>query len=232
MLGENIHKSEEKHMISKTTFDFLTELKKNNNRDWFNANKSWYEEARAEFEGFIGDLIVEIARFDPPIAMVQPKKSIFRIYRDTRFSKDKSPYKTNFGAHLVPNAEKPHDRAGYYIHLEPSSSILAGGAYRPPSPWLRAIRETIAEKGDKLIGILANPNFKKYFGELEGEKLKSNPRDYPADHPHIELLRRKSLIAVHNVSDTDIQAKDFVKHAAKVFEALKPFDDFLNRRLP
>ena len=219
-------------MITKSALDFLIELKKNNNRDWFNANKSWYEEARAEFERFIGTLIVEIAGFDPPIAMLDPKKNIFRIYRDTRFSKDKSPYKTNFGSHLVANAVKAHDRAGYYIHLEPGNSFLAGGAYNPPGPWLKGIRETITDKGGEFLKILGNADFKEYFGKLEGEKLKSSPRDFPADHPHIELLKHKSFLAVHNLADADILSNDFVKHATKVFEALKPFDEFLNRGLP
>ena len=127
-------------MISNKVFQFLTEIKINNDRNWFNANKSKYEEARAEFELFIAELIKKIAGFDPPILRLEAKKCIFRIYRDTRFSKDKKPYKTNFGAHLVDSHERPHDRAGYYVHLEPGNSFLAGGAYLPPGPWLNAIR--------------------------------------------------------------------------------------------
>lgn len=128
-------------MISNKTFRFLEDLRENNNRDWFNANKPRFEEAKVGFEKFIGDLILQIAKFDPPIGELEPKKSIFRIYRDTRFSKDKSPYKTNLGAHLVAHADKPHDRAGYYIHLEPGNTFLAGGAHLPSSSWLKAIRQ-------------------------------------------------------------------------------------------
>jgi len=170
-------------MISNKTFQFLKDLKENNNRDWFNANKPRFEEAKAEFEKFIGGLILRIAKFDPAIGELEPRKSIFRIYRDTRFSKDKSPYKTNLGAHLVAHAEKPHDRAGYYIHLEPGNTFLAGGAHLPSAPWLKAIRQAIAEKGKEFTKILNDSSFKKYFGEMEGEKLKTTPRDYPADHP-------------------------------------------------
>lgn len=215
-------------MISNNTFQFLKELGENNNRPWFQANKGRYEEVRANFEEFISILILEIARFDPPIGLLEAKRCIFRIYRDTRFSKDKKPYKTNLGAHLVSTDAKPHDRAGYYIHLQPGNTFLAGGAYLPPAPWLKAIRNTIDQKGNELIKIINHPDFKKYFGEMEGEKLKTTPRDYPADHPHIDLLRYKSFLAVHKLSQKETMSENFPKTASKVFKALKPFDDFLN----
>ena len=215
-------------MISNKTYQFLKELGENNNRAWFQTNKGRYEEARAEFEGFINRLILGIASFDPPIGELEAKRCIFRIYRDTRFSKDKKPYKTNFGAHLVSTDAKPHDRAGYYIHLQPGNSFLAGGAYLPPAPWLKAIRNAIDQKGRELLKILNHPDFKKYFGEMEGEKLKTTPRDYPADHPFIELLRYKSFLAVHKLNDKDTMSENFLKTASNVFKALKPFDDFLN----
>lgn len=218
-------------MITDKTFKFLKELKANNNRDWFNAHKPGFEEVKGEFESFIAELIARIAAFDPPIAQLVPKKCIFRIYRDTRFSKNKSPYKTNFGAHLVAYAEKPHDRAGYYVHLQPGNSFLAGGAHLPPAPWLSAIRQAIDSRGEKFKKIINGEGFKKYFGEMEGEKLKTRPKDYPGDHPHLELLRYKSFLAVHKVSDREVVAENFPEHAAVVFEALKPFDDFLNEAL-
>jgi uncharacterized protein (TIGR02453 family) len=218
-------------MISPKTYQFLKELDQNNNRPWFQANKNRYEEARANFEKFIRKLIMEIARFDPPIGDLEPKKSIFRIYRDTRFSNDKRPYKTNFGAHLVAYESKVHDRAGYYIHLQPGNTFLAGGAYLPPGPWLKAIRNAIDQKGKTFKKILSNPEFKKYFGEMDGEKLKTSPRDYPADHPFIELLRYKSFLAVHPLKDQDTLSDNFLKTSATIFKALKPFDDFLNQSI-
>jgi len=218
-------------MISPQIFQFLKELNQNNNRPWFQANKNRYEEARANFEEFINQLIIEIARFDPPIGVLEAKRCIFRIYRDTRFSKDKKPYKTNFGAHLVAHESKVHDRAGYYIHLQPGNTFLAGGAYLPPAPWLKAIRNAIDQKGKEFQKILNHHEFKKYFGEMEGEKLKTVPRDYPADHPFIELLRYKSFLVVHQLNDKDTITADFLKKAVTVFKALKPFDDFLNRSL-
>jgi uncharacterized protein (TIGR02453 family) len=218
-------------MISKNTYQFIKELKKNNNRQWFNANKPKYEAARSDFESFIAELIKHIARFDPPIIQLEPKKCIFRIYRDTRFSKLKTPYKTNFGAHMVAYAAKAHDRAGYYVHLEPGNTFIAGGAYLPPAPWLKAIREAIAVNGNEFTKILSDRSFKKYFNEMQGDQLKTKPKDYPADHPFIDLLRYKSFLAVHNVSDADAVSAQFLPHSAKVFKALQPFDDFLNRSL-
>jgi uncharacterized protein (TIGR02453 family) len=218
-------------MISDKTFQFLKELSENNNRPWFQANKSRYEEARANFEAFISELILEISRFDPPIRELEARKSIFRIYRDTRFSKDKKPYKTNLGAHLVSADAKPHDRAGYYIHLQPGNTFLAGGAYLPPAPWLKAIRNAIDQKGKEFVKIINHPDFKKHFGEMEGEQLKTTPRDYDADHPFIDLLRYKSFLAVHKLNDEATMSGNFLKTAGKVFKALKPFDDFLNKSL-
>ncbi len=218
-------------MLAKSTFTFLRNLNRNNNRDWFNANKHKYQEAHADFVGFIAELIGRIAVFDPPVAQLDPKKSVFRIYRDTRFSKDKTPYKTNFGAHLVSSRERPHDRAGYYIHVEPGNSFLAGGAYLPPGPWLNAIRASIDKDGAEFVAILKRVSFKKYFGELEGEKLKTVPRGYTVDHPHIELLRFKSFLASHQVGDEQLMAKDAAQYATRVFKTLKPFDDFLNKSL-
>jgi uncharacterized protein (TIGR02453 family) len=157
-------------MISKKMFQFLKDIRANNNRDWFTANKARYEEAREDFEKFIVALILQIASFDPPIGELEAKKCIFRIYRDTRFSRDKTPYKTNFGAHLVAYIQKVHDRAGYYIHLEPGNTFLAGGAYLPPGTWFKAIRQAIDKRDKEFTKILNNTAFKKYFEKIEGEQ--------------------------------------------------------------
>lgn len=217
--------------LDNKTFKFLKDLKKNNDRDWFQANKNRHDEAKQDFVSAIEKIINGIGKFDPQVADLEAKKCVFRIYRDTRFSKDKTPYKTNFGAHMVAHNEKPHDRAGYYIHLEPGNSFLAGGAYMPPGPWMKAIREEIATNADGLRKILNSKSFKDNFGEMEGEKLKTSPRDYPKDHPEIELLKYKSFLAMHKLTDAQVLDDDFEKHALKVFKALKPFDDYLNRAL-
>lgn len=219
--------------ISKNTFDFLKNLKKNNNRDWFNANKDKYEKSKNEFIEFVDELILQIAKFDSSIAHHQAKDCVFRIYRDVRFSKDKSPYKTHFGAHIsaAPNKKEIHSRAGYYIHLEPGASMLAGGAYMPESNWLKAIRQEIDYETKEFKKILNAKPFKEYFGEMEGEKLVNAPKEYPKDHPEIELLKHKSFLATHFVKDKDVLATNFITHSSKVFKALYPFDSFLNRAM-
>lgn len=215
--------------ISTDTLKFLKDLKNNNNKEWFQDNKSRYEDAKGDFEEFIGVLIQNIAKFDPPIAELIPKKTIFRIYRDVRFSKDKSPYKLNLGAHLAANRSKVHDRAGYYIQIQPGNSFLAGGAYDPGNPWITQIRTEIDYNTKEFKKLINSASFKKYFGEISGEKLKTAPKGFPKDHPELELLKYKSYLVTNNCDDKLVTSKDFLKHATSVFKAMKPFDDFLNR---
>ena len=219
--------------ISKGTLQFLKDLKKNNDRDWFKTNKPRYEQAKEEFEIFIDALIKEISKFDKSVSHHKAKDCVFRIYRDVRFSKDKSPYKTHFGAHITSASKKSeiHSRAGYYIHLGTGESMLAGGAYLPESEWLKAIRQEIHYNSKEFKKILNSAGFKKFFGTMEGEKLKTTPKDYSADHPEIELLKHKSFLATHMLKDNDVLAGNFLKHAATVFKALYPFDQFLNRAM-
>lgn len=219
--------------ISKSTFNFLKELKQNNNRDWFMDNKPKYQEAKLEFEGFIDDLIASISKFDNSIGHHTGKECVFRIYRDVRFSKDKSPYKTHLGAHITSAAKKSeiHTRAGYYIHIGPGESMLAGGAYLPQGPWIKAIRQEIAYNADDLRKIINGKKFKEYFGEIEGEKLKRAPKGYEPDHPEIELLKYKSFLASNKVSDAEVVSKNFIQHGTDVFKTIFPFDQFLNRAM-
>jgi uncharacterized protein (TIGR02453 family) len=217
--------------LTKSTFNFLNELKKNNNRDWFQANKPRYEEVKKEFVAFVDALILEIAKFDPSIAHHEAKNCVFRIYRDVRFSKDKSPYKSHLGAHISAAAKRSeiHSRAGYYIHIEPGGSMLAGGAYMPHGPWLKAIRQEIAYHADELRQIIGSADFVKHFGELEGEKLKKAPKGYDPDHSEIELLKYKSFLATKKCTDSEVTSDGFITLAGHVFKALYPLDTFLNR---
>lgn len=221
-------------MLTKDTLSFLGDLLQHNDSEWFLAHKESYQAARSEFEQFVDELISRIASFDPNIAGTRrpAKDYIFRIYRDTRFSRDKSPYKTHFGAHVTSAAKRSdvHSRAGYYIHIQPDGrSMLAGGAYLPPSPWLAAIRNRLVKDGEKFKKILNSRSFTDYFS-FEGESLKRPPRGFTKDTPHLDLIRHKSFIAVHPVPDAMIVAgKDFLDHSEKVFQALKPFDDFFNQ---
>lgn len=210
---------------------FLADLKANNNRDWFQANKRRYEAAHKEFISFIDALIANIVEFDPSIGHHSAKDCVFRIYRDVRFSKDKAPYKTHFGAHITSAVKRSdiHSRAGYYIHIGPGESMLAGGAYMPQAAWLKSIRLDIDLNAAGLREIVEAPDFQQYFGGIEGEKLKRAPKDYPIDHPEIELLKHKSFLGTHSLQDAQVLRPDFLAHATNVFRALHPFDAFLNR---
>ncbi|MEZ4699198.1 MAG: DUF2461 domain-containing protein [Rhodothermales bacterium] len=212
------------------TFAFLTDLAAHNDRDWFNANKSRYEAVWEAFSAFVEATTRRIAGFDPGVEGMTAKDSLMRIYRDVRFSKEKTPYQTHLGAHIVAGGRKAHerDRAGYFIRLEPGASILAGGAHLPPGPWAQAIRTRIDEDPDALREILAAGPFRAYFGEMAGDRMKSAPRGYARDHPAIDLLGMKSYLAVHQVPDAVALADDFAEHAGRVFEALAPFDRYLN----
>lgn len=215
--------------ISNDTFKFLKDLSKNNNKEWFTANKKRYEVAKADFEAFVTDMVKNMAKFDPPIGNLEPKKCIFRIYKDTRFSKDKTPYKSNMGANFSVSPSKIHDHAGYYIHIEPGKSFLAGGAYEPQSPWINNIRQEIDYNTKEFKKIISAAAFKKNFGEIKGDKLKTVPKGFPKDHPELSLLQYKSFLLVHDVDDKLVTSDGFMKHLIDVYKSMKPFNDFLNR---
>jgi uncharacterized protein (TIGR02453 family) len=215
-------------MLTKKTFSFLSSLKKNNDRDWFLAHRETYLEARSEFESLVGELIRRVASFDGSVAGADPAKCVFRIFRDTRFSKDKSPYKTNFGAQIGARPNRFQERAGYYLHIEPGNCFLGGGAYMPTAPWLKKIRGAIAEDGAFFRRLITVPAFKKQFGTMEGETLKKAPQGFPPDHPHIGLLRHKDFLALRRLKDAEALAPHFAKEAAASFKALQPFNRFLN----
>lgn len=217
------------HLINKSTLSFLSDLKLNNDRDWFAENRKRYDEARYNYETFVQAVIDEIAGFDPILKGLGVKSCTFRIHRDTRFSHDKSVYKTNFGAFIVRGGKKNSDKyPGYYFHIEPGSSFVAGGSYIPPSPWLTAIREKIDQDGEELIRIVNSKDYSKYFRGLEGEKLKTAPKGYPKDHPHIELLKLKSFLAEMPIADKVITSDSCFDLVVSAFRAMKPLNDFLN----
>jgi len=215
--------------IKKSTLDFLTAIKCNNNIEWFIGNRPMYLEAKDNFETFVQNIINEIILFEPIMKGLEAKSCVFRINRDIRFSNDKSPYKSHFGAFIVQGGKKNGDKfAGYYFHIEPGKSIMAGGAYTPPSPWLSAIREKISDSPDEFIKITNSKEFIKYFGAIDGEKLKTAPKGYPKDHPYIELLKFKSYLVVNEASDKMVLSNEFFNHVINVFKTMKPLNDFLN----
>jgi uncharacterized protein (TIGR02453 family) len=216
-------------MINKPTFDFLSKLKKNNSKEWFDKNRDEYEIARTNFKEFVGDLIIAISRFDPSVKSLEPKNCIFRINRDIRFSNDKTPYKTNMGASIGPGGKKSHD-AGYYIHIQPGASFLAGGVWQPPAPQLNAIRQEIDYNAAEFNKIINHKAFKMHFGKLsEEDKVKTSPKGYDKNHPEIELLKLKSFIVVRDLKDKEVISKDFIKECSEVFKAMYPLNKFLRR---
>lgn len=216
--------------ISKPTLDFLTDLKYHNEREWFNANRKRYNEAKSEYERFVQALIERIVDFDPILKGLEAKNCMYRINRDIRFSPDKTIYKTHLGAFIVKGGKKNGDRfAGYYIHIEPgNNSMIAGGAYMPPMPWLTSIRNNIDEKGESFLKIINDPEFRAVFGEIEGEKLKGAPKGFSRDNRYIELLRMKSYLASIIISDKDVLNTDFFDFTIKACKVMKPLNDFLN----
>jgi uncharacterized protein (TIGR02453 family) len=215
--------------IKKSTLDFLIQISCNNNREWFMKNKPLYSDAKDNFESFVQELINKIIDFEPIMKGLEAKSCVYRINRDIRFSNDKSPYKTHFGAFIVKGGKQNGDKfAGYYVHIEPGQSIIAGGAYMPPTPWLSAIREKIDEEPDRFIKIINSKDFLKYFGKLSGESLKKAPKGYPTDHPHIDLLKFKSYLVVNEVTDEFVLGDNYFDHVINVMKAMKPFNDFLN----
>ena len=215
--------------IKKSTIEFLNSLKDNNNRDWFIENKPAYYEAKSNFEELVQEIINKITDFDPILKGLEVKSCVYRLNRDIRFSNDKSPYKTHLGAFIVQGGKKNGDRfAGYYIHVEPGNSIIAGGSYRPPTPWLSAIRAKIDEDPKRFISILNAKDFIKHFGKIDGEQLKRAPKGYPSDHPNLDLLKYKSYLVVNKVTDKLLLSEKYFDHSINVVKAMKPFNDFLN----
>jgi uncharacterized protein (TIGR02453 family) len=211
----------------KPTLDFLLALRTHNNKPWFQAHRAEYEVARQCFEDFVDDFIQEFRSVEDFEAL-SAKDCVFRIYRDVRFSKDKSPFKPNMGASVALGG-KHSIRAPYYIHLEPpDKSFLAGGIYMPTPEQLAAIRQAIDRDPSPLTAAINSKSFKKYFGSLSGEKLKTPPRGFASDHPALELLKCKQFIAGHNLSDKDVLSPRLVARTVEVFTALKPLLDFLN----
>ncbi len=214
----------------KDVLEFLTDLSKNNNREWFNANKKRYQQARETFEGMVNRLIPGIRKFDPEIGLLTAKDCVFRIYRDVRFSKDKSPYKTNMGGFITKGGRKG-GLAGYYLHIDPQQSFIAGGNHMPAPDRLKKIRQEILYNINEFKGILNDPRFKKTFGSIDAEKLSRPPKDFPADFPDIDLLKFKSFTVVHSVNRQAVLDVDFETYILKTFRELYPFNRFLNRAL-
>lgn len=219
-------------MIRSTTFDFLKDLVKNNNREWFQANKQRFEDAKENVLAFTAELIKELKKADPSLnADIDPKKCLMRIYRDIRFREDKTPYKNNFGIHKLPLVSKSEE-IGYYVHIQPGNSFAGGGYWMPESEHLKAIRQEIDYNADDLKKIIDAPHFKKLFGEFrDQERLKSMPRGYDPDGENADLIKLKSFAAIHNFTDQEMMKPDSPQLVARILADIYPLTVFLNNAI-
>jgi uncharacterized protein (TIGR02453 family) len=218
-------------MLEPQTLKFLSQLKKNNNKPWFDAHRAQYEAARIDFSNFIQLLIEALQKSDTTITGITAKDSQFRINRDVRFSKDKRPYKDNFGAFIARGGKKSIF-AGYYFHLAPGNSFIGGGLWHPEPANLKKVRQEIDYNWDEFQSILKNKNFKKTFGDLyKGDdlSLKRMPKGYAEDHPAMSYLKLQSLIAEQKIADEDLTKASLHKKALGAFQALQPLLNFINR---
>ncbi|MBL0012614.1 MAG: DUF2461 domain-containing protein [Flavobacterium sp.] len=220
-------------MLSKETLLFLEDLKANNNRDWFLANKKRYDEYKKEYHKLIADLLEIMKPKDASLELLEVKNCTFRINRDIRFSKDKSPYKTHMGIWLRSgslHAESP----GYYIHIEKDASFVGGGLYCPMPDQIQKIRKEINFFYEDLEAVLNDKSFKSVYGTLnrdENSTLKNPPRGYEKDNPAIEFLKLKSYTATQKINNAELTKADFVNIISEKLIALKPLNEFINRAL-
>ena len=218
-------------MISKESLQFIDELKKNNNRDWFLENKKRFEAVKTDYHRLIAEILEAMIPLDDSLKNLEVKDCAFRIYRDIRFSKDKTPYKTHLGIWMS-SGQKNTNLSGYYIQLEKGASFIAAGVYWPEAENLKKIRKEIAFFHDELETIVNDKKFKSEFGNLDQEHtLKMMPKGYEKDHPAIEFLKLKSFTATSKIDDKLLSDKDFVKKITEKLILLKPLNEFLNRAL-
>ena len=208
-------------------FRFLKELAANNNREWFNAHRDRYTAAQQAFEEMVTAVIARIATFDESVAQVRAKDCTYRIYRDTRFTPDKTPYKIHMGAYINPMG-KNAQHCGYYLHLQPEGSLLAGGSWCPPPPLLRALRQAVYDNMDEYRSIVEDPAFSQYFPLVGENFLKTAPKGFPKDYPYIKYLQCKEYTVQCPVPDSFLTAPDFLDRTEEIFRQMKRFSDFVN----
>lgn len=219
-------------MDTKEILNFLKELEKHNTKDWFHEHSREYQYAKRQFIDLVQELIFHISKFDPSVADLDAKELIFRINRDTRFSKNKAPYQTCFRAHISSGGRAPFP-VGYYLHLTHNGeTFLGGGIFAAQFTEVTArIRNDIHRYPDEFLSVINNPDFSSRF-QIMGEKLKKVPKDFSSDHPCSEYLKHKSWMIEYQVSDAVVIDSDrFIKEAALIFQAMMPFHRFLNTAL-
>ncbi|RDI14390.1 DUF2461 domain-containing protein [Flavobacterium sp. AG291] len=208
-------------MVSKEILDFLDLLSKNNNREWFTANKAEFQKIEKQAKFFFNDIGNELQKSDS-IENIQ----MYRIYRDVRFSKDKSPYKNYLGAWY--SRTKPFFRGSYYVHLEPGNCFVEGGFWMPNAEDLKRIRKEFELDDSEIREIINSSDFKKYFGTIRGEELKTAPKDFDKSHKAIDLIRKKQFLAVRKFTDAEVLDKSFNNEVFKTFAAMRPYFDYMS----
>jgi uncharacterized protein (TIGR02453 family) len=211
-------------MINKSTLNFLIQLKENNNREWFSEHKKAFEIEQKLAKTFFTSVGEQLGKIDS-IERIQ----IFRIYRDVRFSKDKLPYKNHFSVGFT--RTKPLLRGGYYLHIEPGGSFVGGGFWEPNPVDLYRIRKEFEMDDEEIRTIIADPNFKKFFGELKGEELKTAPKGFDKTHPAIDLIRKKQYLLTRSFSDKEVFAPNFKEDVLATFQAMQPFFNYMSEVL-
>lgn len=218
-------------MLQKTTIDFLKSLKKNNNKPWFDENRKQYETAKSDFETLVQKAIQSLSKIDEQYSLLKPKDCMFRINRDVRFSKDKSPYKTNFGAGFTIGGKKSN-LAGFYIHIEPGSMFIGGGLWMPEADAIKKIRQEIDYNFPVFKKIISEKKMVTQFGNLSQEnKLVNAPKGYEIDNVAIEYLKLKSYTVGSSINDEDAISEKFEKQIEVLFNTMNPFIAFLNRAM-
>lgn len=210
--------------------DFLKQLESNNNRDWFQAHKAEYQQARTIFEKSLEKIVTALGVIDPRVAGIKPSEAIFRIYRDTRFANDKTPYKNNFGAHISRGGKNSGD-PGYYFHIQPGESFISGGIYMPQPEKLKAIRKEIYLFPEDFTQLIEAPDFVRNFTFFQEDKLKRPPLGFPADFPLIEYLKYKHYCPWVPIPDEWLTEPGIIDRILQFYSLMKPFNDYIYRAL-
>lgn len=216
-------------MDTRRILTFLDDLTRNNNREWFHEHKAEYDFCRKDFEQFTQEWIDRMTQVEPEIRGLQPKDCIWRIYRDTRFSQDKTPYKDHFGSFIAPKGGKKSPLAGYYVHLQPGHCMFAAGIWCPEPDLLKAIRQSLYDNADEMEELMAAPQFRKYFSDFDTDwMLKKVPAGFPQDFPHADWLKRKTFTVSCALDSKTITSPNFLDKVMEICQAAKPVNDFLN----
>ena len=218
-------------MLSPQVFDFLRDLQAHNHKEWMDEHRDRYEAAREEVLSLIDQTLEQMADFEPVARTLTAREAILRINRDIRFSKNKDPYKNYFGAIISKGGGHRSSYPDYYLHLSPEGCFVAGGCYQPDREALKLIRAHVAGHAPRLRAILEAPDFRNYFGELEGETLKTSPRDYPKDHPDLDLLNHLSFAVSHPLSQDLVHSERLVPEVIHAFQLVQPLIEFLDGAL-